>query len=151
MAQVVRTAPVVAASNASGTRISAGVRSAANADRSAVDGISTKNGTFLGDAGFQYQGYTKDGLQGGAGFDGTGGRGRRSALPTLGPMRTTSQAFAAFLEFEGDPNRASRGTLTGGAAVSGALISRATAIYEANSRIIHEAPSPVGVSLNMML
>ena len=127
------------------------MRHAASVDRSPVEGITAKNGAFLDDSGFLYQEYTKDGLQGGDGYGGSGGRGRRPALPSIGPMRTTSQAYAAFLEYEGGANGVRRGTLTGGAAMSSMLISRAINIYETNSRIIHDAPAPVGSSLSLML
>ena len=127
------------------------MRPTASIDRSPIEGITAKNDAFLDDSGLLYQEYSKDGLQGGDGYGSSGGRGRRSALPSLGPMRTTSQAYAAFLEYEGGAGGVPRGTLTGGAAMSNMLISRAINIYETNSRIIHDAPVPVGSSLSLML
>ena len=150
MAQALRTVAAAAAVGSAG-RVHAGLRPTASVDRSPIEGITTKNNAFLDDSGFLYQEYSKDGLQGGDGFGGSGSRGRRPALPSIGPMRATSQAYAAFLEYEGGASGVARGTLTGGAAMSNMLISRAINIYETNSRIIHDAPAPIGSSLSLML
>lgn len=149
MAQVFRTSPLVATASAPGARMAAGLRNVATVDRMPVEGMSAKNGTFLDDAGFLYQEYTRDDLQGGVDY-GAGGRGRRTPLPSVGMMRTTSQAFAAFLEFE-RVDGVQRGSAAGGARLSGVAISQAIDIYETNSRVIGDGAPSVGSSLSMML
>ena len=84
------------------------------------------------------------------------GRGRlaqqqnQSHHQAVGMLRATSQAFAAFLEFESGTNKVT-GDGADGARGSAGLVTRAIAAYEDNARVVSGNEPGLGTSLSLTL
>jgi hypothetical protein len=144
MAQIAKTAPTTPAANAAGPRVAAGVRNVATVDRAPVEEISPKTGASFDDAAFLFQEFARGGVPGRR-------QGQGPAIPTPGMIRATSQAFAAFLEFEGSAQSSAGLTEAAGKAASPTVVSRAINVYETNARVIGGGMVRLGSSLSMTL
>lgn len=141
MAVIGRTVPTVPAASVSGSRMAAGARNVATVDRAApIEELSPKLGASLDDARFLFPEYERGGTR----------QRSQGGSYTPGILRSTSQAFAAFLEFE----RGGAGTdsaIVGGTPAFAGLVSRAINIYETNARVVSGSIVPLGQSLSITL
>ena len=142
MAQVSRATPTPAPSAVSGGRVAAGARNVANVDGAPIEELSPKIGASLDDGAFLFNDFSKG--------RGSGSKGRGTDQ-MVGNLRATSQAFAAFLEFETSPEHGVGSDLSGGASSFSAVIARAIGTYATNARVISGGITPLGSSLSLSL
>ncbi len=118
-------------------------RNTANVDGAPIEELSPKLGAHLDDDAELFQEYGEG--RGGA------GKGRQPREPRLGTFQATSQAFAAFLEFETGPDRGGDTRISGGASRFAGLVAKAINTYETNARVISGGITPKGSSLSLSL
>ncbi len=140
MAQIGRAAATPAASAVSGGRATSGARNVASVNGAPIEALNAKLGTFLDDNAFSFDDFTK-----GKGSNRDGNPGEDNPI---GRLRASTQAFAAFLEFESNPEQSA---LTQGIGVRTGTISPAINTYETNARVISGANIPLGHTLTMKL
>jgi hypothetical protein len=141
MAQVSRATPTAAASTVSGGRTVSSARNVANVDGAPIEELSPKVGASLDDGAFHFDDFSK----------GRGSSQGRKSEPSVGTLRATSQAFAAFLEFETSPEQGINSDIGGGGARFAAVVARAIGTYETNARVISGGLTPLGSSLSLSL
>jgi len=107
-----------------------------------VEALSPKLGAFLDDNAFHFDDFSRGG---GSSHD----KGKPANDNPIGRFRSSSQAFAAFLEFENQAEQG-RGAVQGNYYNRG-TIARVITIYETNARVIKGEIIPLGNMLTMML
>jgi len=143
MAQIGKTVPTTSATTVAGGRLAAGARNVATADRAPVEAINPRMGTLLDDGAFLFHAYQRN--------DPPPERDDRPDGRGIGLVRSTSQAFAAFLEFEGGGESTGESSGRGGAVASSRSLARAISAYETNARVISGTDVPCGASLSINL
>lgn len=141
MAQIGRTTPTSATTTLAASRSTAGAGGVASVTRAPIEALHAKLGTSLEDAFLSHGNENGDQLA----------PENHPGDPAMGLLRSTSQAFVAFFEFdsgnEADGESGSRGGLTSFAGV----LARAIATYESNARVIHGSVVPRGQKLSFSL
>lgn len=119
-------------------------RSIANVDGAPIEELSPKIGAHLDDGAQLFQEF---------GQGGRGGAGKGHQVPKggVGSFEATSQAFAAFLEFEAGPENAGDTRVSGGGSRFAGLLAKAINTYETNARVISGAITPKGTALSLSL
>ena len=141
MAQGVKAAQLQVPSAVGGGRPASRSTRVASLGNAPVEELNPKLGASFDDAYFLLQDF---------------GRGQspqdrdHSHHQAVGMLRATSQAFAAFLEFESGSNRMTAAG-SGGSHGSAGLVSRAIAAYEDNARVVSGAKPTLGTSLSVTL
>lgn len=142
MAQAVKAAQLQVPSAVSGGRGSSPATRIASLGSAPVEELSPKLGTSFDDAFHLRQDF---------------GRGRSSqnrdysSHQAVGMLRATSQAFAAFIEFEAGSDKVTGDGADGGSRGSAGLVSRAINAYETNARVVSGGEPELGTSLNLTL
>ena len=144
MAQVARTAPSPPASAVSGGRLAPSARSIANVDGAPIEELSPKIGAHLDDGAQLFQEF-------GHGGRGGAGKGRHVPQNGSGSFDATSQAFAAFIEFEAGPENGGDNRINGGGSRFAGLLAKAINTYETNARVISGSLTPKGSALSLSL
>ena len=141
MAQIGRTAPASATTTVAVNRPTAGASNVASLNRTPIEALNQKLGTSLEDA-FLFQGYESG----------------RQAAPEhhpgesgMGLVRATSQAFAAFLEFDGGAETGNEVGSRGGQTSFAGVLARAISTYETNARVISGSAVQRGATLSFNL
>lgn len=141
MAQIGRATPASATTTIAANRPMAGASNVASLSRTPIEALNPKLGTSLED-GFLFQGF----------LAGRQPEPERSpAEPALGLVRSTSQAFAAFLEFETGPELGNEVGSRGGQTSFAGVLARAINTYETNARVISGSMVPRGATLSVNL
>lgn len=143
MAQIGRTVPTSSTTTLVGGRLAAGARNVATVERAPVEALNPKLGTLLDDGAFLFHAYQRN--------DPPPERDDRPDGRGLGLVRSSSQAFAAFLEFDGGGEPGGESSRHGGTAPFSGTLSRAISTYEANARVISGTAVPCGASLSINL
>lgn len=143
MAQIGKTVPTSSTTTVVGGRSAAGARNVATVDRSPIEALNPKMGTLLDDGASLFHAYQRD--------DPPPEREGRSDVHSPGLVRSTSQAFAAFLEFEGAGDSGGDATRKSGNPIFTGVLSRAITTYETNARVISGTMVPCGATLSLSL
>ena len=143
MAQVARTAPSPPTSAVNSGRTASSARNIANVDGAPIEELSPKLGAHLDDGAELFQEFS----QGRGGAD----KGQQPRETHLGTFQATSQAFAAFLEFEAGSDQGGDARVNGGSSRFAGLIAKAINTYETNALVISGAITPNGRSLSLSL
>jgi len=130
-------------STVSGGRPSSPGARVASFGSSPVEELNPKLGTAFDDAFYLLQDYGRGRLP--------QGREQQSHHQAVGMLRATSQAFAAFLEFETGGSKVTGDGADGGSRGSPGLVSRAINAYETNARVISGGEPELGTSLSLTL
>lgn len=141
MAQIGRTTPASATTAIAANRPTAGASNVASVTRSPIEALNPKLGTSLADA-FLFHAYQNDNQSPPDHHTGeTGG----------GLVRSTSQAFAAFLEFDAGQDVGAESGSRGGMTSFAGVLARAIDTYETNARVISGSDVPRGSTLSVSL
>lgn len=143
MAQIGKTVPTSSTTTVVGGRLAAGARNVATVDRTPVEALSAKLGTLLDDGTFLFHAYQRD--------DPPPEQDDRAKVRGPGLVRSTSQAFASFLEFAGSGEMEGETIRRGGAPLFTGVLSRAITTYETNARVISGTTMPRGAALSLNL
>lgn len=142
MAQVAKAVQMQVPSAVSGGRPPSGAANVASFGSAPIDELNPKLGTSLDDGSFLLHDF---------------GRGRspgnkeQSHHQAVGMLRATSQAFAAFLEFEGVNDQTAGAGVDGRSQGFSGLVSRAINAYETNARVVNGTEKRLGTSLSVNL
>ena len=142
MAQIGKTVPTSSTATVVGGRQAAGASNVATVDRAPIEALNPKMGTLLDNGASLFHAYQRD--------DPPPEREGRSDVHAPGLVRSTSQAFAAFLEFEGGGDTGDA-TRKGGIPIFTGVLSRAITTYETNARVISGTMVPLGATLSLSL
>lgn len=128
------------------TAVAAGRQAAASSNvasvvRTPVEALAPKLGTSLEDA-FLFHARQDDGQP---------QPENQISDPALGLVRSTTQAFAAFLELDGGNDDGAEGRLRGGPTSFAGILTRAIHTYETNARVISGAMVQRGTTLSVNL
>lgn len=143
MAQIGKTVPTSSTTTVVGGRLAAGARNVATVDRAPIEALNPKMGTLLDDGASLFHAYQRD--------DPPPERDGRSDVAGPGLVRSTSQAFAAFLEFEGGGEATGDAMRKGAIPIFTGVLSRAITTYETNARVISGTMVPRGATLSLSL
>lgn len=141
MAQIGRTAPASATTALASNRPTAGNSNVASVTRAPIEAMNAKLGTSLADA-FLFHAYQNDNQP---------TPERHASQTGRGLVRATSQAFAAFLEFDTGYDVGSDTGSRGGVVSFAGVLARAIETYETNARVISGADVPRGKILSINL
>ena len=143
MAQIGKTVPTSSTTTVVGGRLAAGARNVATVDRAPIEALNPKMGTLLDDGASLFHAYQRDDPP-----------PQRDAPPDArgpGLVRSTSQAFAAFLDFDGHGEPGNESTRKGRIPTFTGVLSRAITTYETNARVIGGTMVPRGATLSLSL
>jgi hypothetical protein len=143
MAQIGKTVPTSSTTTVVGGRLAAGARNVATVDRAPIEALNPKMGTLLDDGASLFHAYQRD--------EPPPERDERSDAHGPGLVRSTSQAFAAFFEFENSSEASGEGIRKGTVPVFTGVLSRAITTYETNARVISGTMVPRGATLSLNL
>lgn len=143
MAQIGKTVPTSSTTTVVGGRLAAGARNVATVDRAPIEALNPKMGTLLDDGASLFHAYQRD--------DPPPERDGRSDVRAPGLVRSTSQAFAAFLQFDGGGETGGESTRKGGTPAFTGVLSRAITTYETNARVISGTVVARGAALSLNL
>lgn len=141
MAQIGRTMPASATTTVAASRPAAGASNVASVNRAPVEALNPKLGTSLEDA-FLFQAYQNGGQPSPEQHAEENGQGL---------VRATSQAFAAFLEFDSGNDSAAEAGSRGGLTSFAGVLARAISTYETNARVISGSMVARGSTLSVNL
>jgi hypothetical protein len=143
MAQIGKTVPTSSTTTLVGGRLAAGARNVATVDRTPIEALNQKMGTLLDDGASLFQAYQRD--------DRSPNREGQADGRGMGLVRSTSQAFAAFLEFDGSGEISGDEARKSGVSTFAGMLGRAITTYETNARVISGTMVPRGTTLSINL